>query len=84
MEKRLRLKRDPNVQKGYAAINPDTAKLLDVSDGKTLEIVVAKKKFQFKVKVDSKIEQGVHLSSEEMVEKGLMDNTIATVREAKL
>ncbi len=84
MEKRLRLKRNQSVSKGYAVINPDTAKLLAISDGKNLEVVVAKKKFYFIVKVDSKVEPGVHLSSDEMVEKGLMDNTIATVREAKL
>ncbi len=84
MEKRLRLRRDPSVPKGYAVINPDIAKLLQVSEGRTLEIVVAKKKFYFKVKIDSKAEPGVHLSSDEMVENGLMDNTIATIREAKL
>jgi len=82
MERRLRLKKNQSVPKGYAVINQDTANLLQVSEGKTLEVVVSKKRFQFKVKIDNSVEGFVHLSSEEMAEKGLMDNTIATVREA--
>lgn len=82
MEKRLRLRKNQDVPDGYATINQNIADLLQVEEGKILEVVISKKRFQFKLKIDKKLEGGVHLSDREMTKNGLMDNTIATVREA--
>ena len=64
-------------------LNKNIFNLLELEEGMDLEIVVSKKKFKFKLKIDDNLEDSVYLSKEEMVENGLSDNTISTVRGIK-
>ena len=83
MQKRLRLKENPDIEEGFVHINKNIFGLLELNDETDLEIVVSKKKFKFKLKIDEKLEDGIYLSKDEMGSKGLSDNTIATVRGLK-
>ncbi|MHA1410866.1 MAG: hypothetical protein ACTSQY_11255 [Candidatus Odinarchaeia archaeon] len=80
MDKRLRLRQNSSVKEGYAHINKKIYDMLEIKEGMDLEVVVSKKKFRFKIKIDDGVEDAVFLSKQEMSSKGLSENTIATVR----
>jgi hypothetical protein len=80
MQKRLRLKENSDIPEGFAYMNKNIFKILKLTDDMDLEVVVSKKKFRFKLKVDNNLEDGVFLSKQEMIVNGLSNNTIATVR----
>lgn len=79
-EKRLRLKRKDDVDKGVGKLNSATCKFLNISS--RLEIVVAgKKKLELNALPLPDIpENEVWINTDEMKIQGLSDNSIATVR----
>ncbi len=79
-EKRLRIRRRDDVDPGLAKINPETAKMLQITN--SLEVVIAgKKRFTFKaIGVGDVPANEVWCNTEELRAKGIADNTIATVR----
>jgi hypothetical protein len=83
LEKRIRLKYDPSLEREEAKINPQLAKELDIKD--KLEIVVAgRHRFVFRAIIDDEVEYNrVHVNPELMEENGVADNSIATVRSYK-
>jgi hypothetical protein len=79
-EKRLRLRRRDEIDKGVGKLNSKTSKFLQV--GGKIEIVVAgKKKLELKaVSLSDVPENETWINSDEMKVQGLSDNSIATVR----
>lgn len=79
-EKRLRLRRKEDVEKGVGKLNASTMKFLEIND--RIEIVVAgKKKMELNALSMPEIpENEVWINSDEMKTLGLSDNSIATVR----
>ena len=79
-EKRIRLRYNESVKPGHAIICEALAKLLNIKD--YIEITVAgRKRFKLKVTIDQKVpENEVWCNPEELREKGIADNSIATVR----
>ncbi|MEM1685873.1 MAG: hypothetical protein QXO93_01780 [Acidilobaceae archaeon] len=79
-EKRIRLKYDESIEKGYVKINSRLAEILNIRD--KVEIVVAgRAKLVFKAIIEDSVEEDrVHVNPDEMVENGISDNSIATIR----
>ncbi|MEJ5293185.1 MAG: hypothetical protein WHS82_06270 [Candidatus Methanosuratincola sp.] len=79
-EKRLRLRRRDDTDKGIGKLNPSTMKYLQISE--KFEVVVAgKKKMELRVLPFPDIpENEVWVNTEEMRVQGLADNSIATIR----
>lgn len=79
-EKRLRLRRRDEIEKGSSKLNSKTYKFLQISG--RIEVVVArKKKLELNAIPLSDIpENEVWINTEEMRVQGLSDNSIATVR----
>jgi len=83
-QKRMRLRHRIEVERGKSFLNPDIMNFLEVEDGQEIEIVVAKKK-KFRSVVFSKSEVPINevwMNPDELQEKGIADNSIATVRKA--
>jgi hypothetical protein len=80
LEKRIRLKYDPSLEREEAKVSPQLARELDIKD--KLEIVVAgRHRFVFRAIIDDEVEYNrVHVNPELMEENGVADNSIATVR----
>jgi hypothetical protein len=81
-EKRVRIRFDESLPPATARLSKSLASMIGVSDGDTIEIVIAgRKKFVFTARV---VEEGgentVYVYPEELREKGVADNSIATVR----
>ena len=81
-EKRLRLRRRDEVDRGVGKLNSQTCKFLQISN--KMEIVVAgKRKLALTVLPLSDVpENEVWINTEEMKIQGLSDNSIATIRKA--
>jgi len=81
-EKRLRLRRKDEVDKGVGKLNSETCKFLQISN--KMEVVVAgKRKLSLSVLTLSDVpENEVWINTEEMKVQGLSDNSIATIRRA--
>ncbi|MBC7120246.1 MAG: hypothetical protein H5T33_01500 [Candidatus Methanosuratus sp.] len=79
-EKRLRLRRKEDTDKGIGKLNPSTVKYLQISE--KFEVVVAgKKKMELRALSFPDIpENEVWVNAEEMRILGLADNSIATIR----
>ncbi|MGQ9759909.1 MAG: hypothetical protein ACUVQ5_05010 [Candidatus Methanomethylicaceae archaeon] len=82
-EKRLRLRRKDEIEKGSSKMNSETYKYLQIS-GRIEIIVAGKKKLELNAMPLSEIsENEVWINTEEMKAAGLADNSIATIRAAK-
>ncbi len=81
-EKRIRIKYDETLPENTARVPKDLANLLNIKEGDTIEIVVAgKKKFLFKATIIEETNTNiVYCYPEELKEKGVADNSIATLR----
>lgn len=81
-EKRIRIKYDETLAENTAKVPKDLAEALGIKEGDTIEIVVAgKKKFLFKaIIIDETGTNYVYCYPEELREKGVADNSIATLR----
>lgn len=79
-EKRLRLRRKDDTDKGIGKLSPATLKYLQIGD--RFEVVVAgKKKMELKaIPLPDIPENEVWINTEEMRFLGLADNSIATIR----
>ncbi|MEN3060593.1 MAG: hypothetical protein ABC550_02545 [Candidatus Methanosuratincola petrocarbonis] len=79
-EKRLRLRRREDTDRGIGKMNPSTMKYLQINE--KFEVVVAgKKKLELKALPFPDIpENEVWANAEEMRVQGLADNSIATIR----
>ncbi|MCQ5374069.1 MAG: hypothetical protein NO515_03480 [Candidatus Methanomethylicia archaeon] len=83
-EKRLRLRRKENVERGTCKMNDATYKYLKIS-GKIEVVVAGKKKLELTASPTSDIpENEVWINVDEMKAAGLSDNSIATVRSARM
>jgi len=79
-EKRLRLRRKDDLDKGNSRLNATTAKFLQVS-GRIEVIVAGKKKLELNaVPLPDVPENEVWINTDEMKQLGLSDNSIATIR----
>lgn len=83
-EKRIRIKWDETLPKGIAKLSKSLADLLGIKEGDFVEIVVAgRHRFLFKATI---ISEGnineVYCNPEELKEKGVADNSIATLRKS--
>jgi hypothetical protein len=79
-EKRLRLRRRDEIEKGSSKLNSTTYKFLQIS-GRIEVVVAGKKKLELNAIPLSDIpENEVWINTEEMRVQGLSDNSIATVR----
>ncbi len=81
-EKRIRIKFDESLPEGASKVPKDLARMLGIKEGDKIEIVVAgRKKFIFTALI---IEESgvnyVYVYPEELREKGVADNSIATIR----
>ena len=79
-EKRIRLRYNDSVKPGHAIINEDLAKTLDITE--YIEVTVAgRKRFKLKVTFNPDVPVNeVWCNPEELRERGIADNSIATVR----
>ena len=79
-ERRLRVRRIPEIEPGTAKMNPQMINELQITD--KIEIVVAgNRKCMLEVKGDEKVPlREVWASAEEMRGLGIADNSIATIR----
>ncbi|MCQ5362655.1 MAG: hypothetical protein NO482_04470 [Candidatus Methanomethylicia archaeon] len=83
-EKRLRLRRKENVERGTCKMNDATYKYLKIS-GKIEVVVAGKKKLELTASPTSDIpENEVWINVDEMKAAGLSDSSIATVRSARM
>ncbi|MEM0378286.1 MAG: hypothetical protein QXP68_03560 [Thermosphaera sp.] len=84
-EKRLRIRYDETLREPIAKIPKPIAEMLSITDGDSVEIVVAgKKKFMFKaILIDSQEENTIYVYPEELKLNGVADNSIATLRKSK-
>ena len=83
-EKRLRLRRNENIERGTCRMNEATYKYLKIS-GRIEVVVAGKKKLELTASPSSDIpENEVWINTEEMKAAGLSDNSIATVRAARI
>ncbi|MCD6164091.1 MAG: hypothetical protein J7J30_01440 [Candidatus Odinarchaeota archaeon] len=83
-QKRMRLRHRVEVERGKSFLNPKTMTFFELEDGQEIEIVVAKKK-KFRSVAFSKSEVPINevwMNPDELQEKGIADNSIATVRKA--
>ncbi len=83
VEKRIRVRRKPDIKPQYAKINPKLAEELGIKE--YLEIVVARRhKLVFKAILDDQVpELEVWCNEELLRDKGIADNSIATVRKSE-
>ena len=79
-EKRIRVRRKPNIKPEYAYINPQLAKELGVKE--YLEIVIARRhRYAFKAILDENVPVNEVWCNEDLLrEDGVADNSIATAR----
>lgn len=79
-EKRIRVRRKPNIKPEYAYINPQLAKELGITE--YLEIVVARRhRLAFKAVQHESVPLNEVWCNEELLrDEGIADNSIATVR----
>ena len=79
-ERRLRIRRRPEVPEGQARMNPKAMEFLGIND--TVEIVIAgKKRYRFRVvALDTVPENEVWCNEDQLRALGIADNSIATVR----
>ncbi|MDH5811187.1 MAG: hypothetical protein QXO54_02180 [Candidatus Methanomethylicaceae archaeon] len=83
-EKRLRLRRNENIERGTCKMNEATFKYLRIS-GRVEVVVAGKKKLELTASPFPDIpENEVWINAEEMKAAGLSDNSIATVRAARI
>jgi len=81
-EKRIRVRLKPDVKEGELHISPSLAQELDLKDSAELS-VPGKKKMRFKAILNEGVPSGeVWVNEEVMKERGVADNTLATVRGA--
>ncbi len=80
IERRLRIRRVDDVDRGTAKMNPEMMKRLGIED--EVEIVIAgKKRYRFRVIPSEKVPVNeVWANSLELKQYGIADRTIATVR----
>lgn len=78
-ERRLRILHDETAKEGELIVHTD---LKDELDMKTkAEIVVAKRRFTFRVKALKTVEEDkIYGNPEELLTMGIQDNSIATIR----
>ena len=83
VERRMRVRYDEDIDPAKARINPSTAKALGITDA--LEVVIAgRHKFVFEAVLDEEVPPNeVYCNGELLREKGVADNSIATVRKAR-
>jgi len=81
-ERRVRVRYDESVKRGTARISPSLAKELGITD--CLEVVVAgRRRLRLKTIIDEGLTgSDVWCNPEELRERGIADNSIATVRRA--
>ncbi|OYT37193.1 MAG: hypothetical protein B6U89_07730 [Desulfurococcales archaeon ex4484_58] len=81
-EKRIRIRYDESLAENTAKISKKLAETIGVKEDDQIEIVVAgKKKFIFKATISGDVEENqVYCYPEELREKGVADNSIATIR----
>jgi len=81
-EKRIRVKYDETIQQGYAKLSKELASMLGIGESDFVEIVVAgRRKFVYKAIVVEGLDPNVvFCHPAELREKGVSDNSIATVR----
>jgi len=81
-EKRIRIKFDASLPQGIAKISKALANMLNIKENDLVELVVAgKKKFVFKSLIDESQDPNIVLCNPSgMREKGVADNSIATIR----
>ena len=78
-EKRLRILHDETVKAGELVIHNKLKDDLEIKN--KIEIVIAKKRFTFKVKTKTTIpEDKVYGNPEDLMKIGIQNNSIATVR----
>ncbi len=79
----MRVKKNDNVKVGEVKINPQTAAQLRIAD--SLEVVIAgKRKLVLKAQLAGDVPPNeVWACPEDMVSKGVADNSIATIRAYK-
>jgi len=78
-ERRLRIMHDETLLEGELGMNPKLKNELEIKT--KAEIVVAKKRFIFKVKTKASFQEGkIFGNPEDLLKKGIQDNSIATVR----
>jgi len=82
IERRIRVRRKPDVDPDYAKINPSLAKSLGAQD--LVEIVVAGRfRKTFNIILDENVPANEAWCNEELLkEHGVADNSIATIRRA--
>jgi hypothetical protein len=81
-EKRLRLRRRDEVDKGVGKINTQTCKFLQITSRMAI-VVAGKKKLELTASpLSDTPENEVWVNTDEMKVQGLSDNSIATVRKA--
>ncbi len=82
VEKRIRIRYDDSLPENTARLSKELAKLLNIGEDDLIEIVVAgRKKFVFKPEIVDGLDPNiVFCYPEELREKGVADNSIATVR----
>lgn len=78
-ERRLRILHDETAKEGELVIH---SKLKDELDIKTkAEIVVAKRRFIFKIKTKATVEEDkIYGNPDDLLREGIQDNSIATIR----
>ncbi len=80
IEKRLKVRSKDNVPKGYAKINPETMKILNIID-EVEGVVAGKQKFIYRVIPSESVPiNEVWCNAEEMRVLGMADGTITTIR----
>lgn len=80
LERRLRVRRIPEIEPGTARMNPQMMSELQIT-GEIEVIIAGKRKCILEVKGDEKIPlREVWASAEEMKGLGIADNSIATIR----
>ncbi|WP_126451248.1 hypothetical protein [Sulfodiicoccus acidiphilus] len=81
-EKRVKLRRRPDVQQGFVLISSKLASELKIVD--TVEISVKGSRSKFRAIVQEAIpDYEIYANESDMVSKGLQDNSTVTVRASK-
>ena len=81
-EKRIRVRYDESLPPNAIRLSKQLAQLLGINEGELVEIVVAgRHKFMYNALViDEDNVNEVHCNPEELKERGVADNSIATIR----
>jgi hypothetical protein len=80
VEKRLKVRSRDDVPKGYAKINPETMKILNITD-EVEGVVAGKRKFIYKAMPSESVPVNeVWCNAEEMKVIGIADGTVTTIR----